>query len=356
MDVKIVRNAVEWVYGHGLAADPLTLFWHAGEPLTLRPEWYECAIAEAAAAVSSPARIEHRLQTNATLIDDRWCTLFLMHKFRIGVSLDGPARLHDARRRTRNGRGTHAAAMRGVHALQRHGIPFHAICVVTRETLRAADELAEFFLGEGIDRIGLNIEEIEGINNASSLVQEGARAEFACFLQRFLDRAERSGRLQIREADGLLGWLRSPQFGQVRGNEQNTPFEIVTVTHRGDIATFSPELVGLSDARFGDFTVGNVASTSLNEVLSSRRFQALWEEIRAGVADCAAQCSYFRLCRGGAPANKLAEHGSFRATETLFCKFAEQTVADVVLGHLEAEFQSAYQIQTDTRPARPHLT
>jgi uncharacterized protein len=38
MDLRTVRNAVEWVYDHGLATDPLTLFWHAGEPLTLPPD------------------------------------------------------------------------------------------------------------------------------------------------------------------------------------------------------------------------------------------------------------------------------------------------------------------------------
>jgi uncharacterized protein len=336
MDLQTVRRAVEWVYRHKLAADRLTLFWHAGEPLTLPPAWYEGAIAQAAAAIPNSARIEHRLQTNATLVDDRWCALFLTHKIRIGVSLDGPARLHDARRRTRSGRGTHAATVRGVRTLQRHGIPFHIVCVITRETLGAADELADFFLHEGIDRIAFNVEEIEGINTSSSLAMEGVAAQFAGFLTRFLDRAENSGKLQVREADGLLNWLRSPEFGRAGGNEQNAPFEIVTVTHSGDIATFSPELVGLSHARFGDFAVGNVASTSLDEILGSVRFQAMHEEIAAGVAACAEKCPYFKLCRGGAPANKLAEHGSFRGTETLFCKLAEQTVADVVLGRLEA--------------------
>jgi uncharacterized protein len=339
MDVRTVRRALEWVYRHDLASDPLTLFWHAGEPLTLPPEWYERAIVEAAAAVPRSRGIEYRLQTNATLIDNRWCALFLTHKFRIGISLDGPAWLHDARRRTRQGQGTHAATMRGMEALQRHGIPFHVICVVTRETLNVPEELADFFVSAGVDHIGLNVEEIEGINTSSSLAENGARAEFARFLARFLDRAEQSGRLRVREVDGLLNWLRSPEFGQARGNEQNNPFAIITITYNGDIATFSPELAGLSHARFADFTFGNVASTSLDEIVKSKRFQILSEEIAEGVAACAKQCPYFRLCRGGAPANKLAEHGSFRATETLFCTLAEQTVADVVLGRLEAEIR-----------------
>jgi uncharacterized protein len=339
MDERTLRQAVEWVYRYDLAADPLTLFWHAGEPLTLSPEWYERAIAQVATVVPHSAGIDHRLQTNATLIDDRWCALFLAHKFRIGISLDGPAWLHDARRRTRRGLGTHAATMRGMQALQRHDIPFHVICVVTRETLGAPDELADFFVDAGVDYIGFNVEEIEGIHTSSSLANEGARAEFALFLTRFLDRAKKSAQLRVRELEGLLNWLRSPGFDQARGNEQNTPLEIITITHNGDIATFSPELVGLSHPRFGDFTFGNVASTSLDQILRSKRFQMLCEEIADGVAACAKQCPYFRLCRGGAPANKFAEHGSFRVTETLFCTLADQTVADVVLTRLEAEIR-----------------
>jgi uncharacterized protein len=339
MDMRTVRRAVEWVYLYGLAANPLTLFWHAGEPLTLSPAWYEDAIAQVAAVIPGSARVTYRLQTNATLIDDRWCALFLDHKFRIGISLDGPAWLHDARRQTRHGRGTHTATMRGVRALQRHDIPFDVICVVTRDTLGVPNELADFFLGAGIDRIGFNVEEIEGINTSSSLADEGTRAEFALFLACFLDRTEKSTRLRVREVDGMLNWLRSPGFGQAQGNEQNTPLEIITITHSGDIATFSPELVGLSHARFGDFTFGNVASTSLDEIMNSRDFKMLCEEIATGVAACAERCPYFKLCRGGAPANKLAEHDSFRATETLFCTLAEQAVADVVLGRLETEIR-----------------
>lgn len=335
MGEQTIRHAVEWIYRYNLAADPLTLFWHAGEPLTLSPKWYERAVAQIATAVPRFAAIEYRLQTNATLVDDRWCEFFLRHNFKIGLSLDGPAWLHDGRRRSRQGLGTHAATMRGVRTLQRHNIPFHVICVVTRETLAAPDELAEFFLSEGIDRIALNVEEIEGINISSSLYNEETRGHFALFLTRFLDRAEKSPRLRVREVESMLNWLLSPGFDHARGNEQNTPFEIITVTHNGDIATFSPELVGLSHPIFGDFTFGNVASTSLDEILSSRRFQILARQIADGVTACAKQCSYFQLCRGGAPANKLAEHGEFSATETLFCSLAEKAVADVVLRRLE---------------------
>ena len=50
------------------------------------------------------------------------------------------ADLHDRQRVTRRGRGTHGRVMEGIARLRRHGIPFHVITVLTRETLDYPDE------------------------------------------------------------------------------------------------------------------------------------------------------------------------------------------------------------------------
>ncbi len=159
----------------GLAAPELAVVWHAGEPLTLPVDWYRDALAAAAAARPAGPILRHCIQTNGTLVDDRWCALFREHGMQIGVSLDGPARLHDAQRRTRAGRGTHDAVMRGVAALQRHGIPFHAICVIGDAALDAPEELVEFFAAHDILEIGFNVEEVEGVHTRSSSVPRPRR-------------------------------------------------------------------------------------------------------------------------------------------------------------------------------------
>ena len=38
------------------------------------------------------------MQTNGTLIDDAWAGFFSQHNYLVGVSVDGPAELHDALR------------------------------------------------------------------------------------------------------------------------------------------------------------------------------------------------------------------------------------------------------------------
>jgi uncharacterized protein len=341
MDHETIGAAIEFLYRERLAGDPLSVVWHAGEPLVLPPSWYEQAFAVARGAAPSQARLVHHVQTNATLIGDAWCDLFLRHDVRVGVSLDGPARLHDARRRTRKGGGTHAAVMAGVAALRRNGVPFHVICVVTREALEAADEIVDFFLAQDVGDVGFNMEEIEGVNSTSSLQGDvDITSRYARFIDRVLERAHGCGTLRIREEHNLREMLKAPNFGTLTGNDQNTPFAILTVGHDGTLSTFSPELAGLHHPRLGTYALGNVRTSTLAEVLSNPRWLALSAEVAEGVEACARDCPYFRLCLGGAPSNKIAEKGTAAVADTLFCRLTQMAVAEVVLHRLEASLQT----------------
>ena len=61
----------------------------------------------------------NNLQTNGTLLDDAWCAFLAEHRFAVGLSIDGPARLHDRSRPDRRGRPTHDRAMRGLRTAAR---------------------------------------------------------------------------------------------------------------------------------------------------------------------------------------------------------------------------------------------
>jgi uncharacterized protein len=339
MSLEILAAAVEFLNRENLTSPQTTVVWHAGEPLAVPVSWYRHATAVLA------ARWRHgwpqqAIQTNAMLIDDEWCGYFRENSIRIGVSLDGPASIHDARRKTRSGAGTHAAAMLGVKALRRAGLDCHVICVVGSQSLDAADQIMDFFLGEGFTQIGFNVEEIEGENTHSTLQREDAVRRFAVFFDRVLERAAAAAfPVSIREADSLRAVLRDPRFGNKRPNAEAYPLDIISISAQGDVSTFSPELAGLS-GRSGDppgFFFGNVMRDRLDDILHGDHFRQIASEIESGVAACRNTCRYFDVCGGGAPANKLAEHGRFDATETMFCRLARQVVTDVTLAHLERD-------------------
>jgi uncharacterized protein len=341
MSLTTLEAALQRVVEAGVLGDELSIVWHAGEPLVVPRVWYEQAFAAVQTIVPAGVRVEHHFQTNATLVDPSWCRFVREHGVRVGVSLDGPAFLHDAARHNRRGEGTHARAMQGVDRLQQAGIPVHAICVLGRASLDHPDAIWDFFIGAGIREVGFNIEERDGINQVSTLNSEADVVVFARFMARILDRyREDPDRLRVREIDRVVEALLDPAFDTYRGNAQNQTFGMLSVAWDGGIATFSPELLGTAHPAYGTFAFGNVHTHSLADVARDSRLRRISREILRGVVTCRADCPYFAFCRGGAPANKLAEHGRFSGTSTLFCQMTQMVVVETVLRGLEADLDA----------------
>lgn len=70
------------------------------------------------------------VQTNAVLIDRAWADLFAELDVALGVSLDGPAEVHDAERVDHRGRGSHARTVTGLRHVLAKGLDVSALCVV----------------------------------------------------------------------------------------------------------------------------------------------------------------------------------------------------------------------------------
>jgi len=316
------------------------LLWHAGEPLTMPIAFYDAATARIRQALERrglpPQTVSQSLQTNATVIDAAWCDCFERNAIHVGVSMDGPAFLHDAHRRTRTGRPTHAAVMRGIDWLQRRGIPFQVICVLTADALEHADAMFDFFVDHGITDVGFNMEETEGENAASSLERPDGEGRYRAFLERFWQRSMAAPEaLRLREFEGITALACSDQ--RMAATDMNTPFVIVNVDARGNVSTFDPELLSVQTEDYGDFSFGNVLQHSLRDLADSDKFQRVRAQIDAGVERCRRECAYFGLCGGGAGSNKYWEAGTFDCSETQACRYRIQIVADVVLAGMEQE-------------------
>jgi uncharacterized protein len=342
MEPATVRRAAQRLREDGLLGDQLTVVWHAGEPLTAPPAFYEQAFELLQAELGSAVSLSFALQTNAILIDDAWCRLFERQRMRVGVSLDGPAAWHDAHRRTRQGKGTHAQAMQGLQRLQAAGIECHAIAVVTAQALAEPDAFFDFFLQAGLHEVGCSFDEAEGAHVQSSLA--GQEAAHAAFLQRLLARSlAHGGGLQVRELAAAWRSIAAERAQtQWRGetfpdNAQVQPFSLVSVGWNGDFGSFSPELLGQPAPAWGNFVLGNVHQQGFFESAESPRFRRLWAEILAGVEVCRQRCTHFDWCGGGAPVNKFYENGRFDSGATLYCRSMVQRPFDAVLQQLESD-------------------
>jgi uncharacterized protein len=342
--MEVLSATIKKIFAADLVIGPLTIVWHAGEPLAVPISYYEEAFAEIRREAPADAEIRHCMQSNGTLLNETWCDFIKAHNVSIGLSIDGPAKIHDAHRKTRSGRGSHESAIRGLRLLQDHQIPFHVISVITNESIGHAEDIYRFFEQLGVSQLGFNIEEIEGQNTASSLSSSEAASEGIEAFMAAIFRLQKNagGRIQIREFDAALAKIRSQKslgnFEFPHFNEQVRPFGIVSVDCDGNYSTYSPELLGMTLPKYGSFSFGNILKDDFVEAVETKKFHAAFADIWSGIKLCQESCHYYHYCGGGAPANKYYENGSFASAETMFCRYSVKLPLDIVLNDLETSF------------------
>jgi len=106
--------------------------WQGGEPTLAGLPFFKEAVACMERFGGPGYNVANALQTNGTLIDDGWAEFFRTYSFLVGISLDGPAALHNACRISRSGKGSYQDAARGAGILRKHNVPFNALAVVSR--------------------------------------------------------------------------------------------------------------------------------------------------------------------------------------------------------------------------------
>jgi uncharacterized protein len=325
------------VFSSGWVGKRLDVVWHAGEPTVLPVSFYRHAMAIMDQYRPANLPVTHNFQTNATLLNEDWCDLLRRPDMRMGVSIDGPQRLNDAKRLSRTGGSTFAKAMAGIRRLRDANIPFHVITVLSNDSLGSARELHDFYAAEGIEHVGFNVEESEGDHVSGLQAGQATCDRYKAFLAEFWAIASRAGTIKsIREINQMLGAVYSgpwpgPGSPRTGSNMLTDPFSILSMDHKGNLSTYSPELLGQTNVEYADFTIGNVHTHSFQEVLHSPVLARMDRDIQAGVAMCLAQCAYFHLCGGGEPVNKLAENGSFASTATQYCRMTRMAVADLMI-------------------------
>ena len=331
VDDRTLDSLFTKLFASGWVSHRLNLIWHAGEPTVLPCDFYKHAFEIMERHRPDDIEVVHGFQTNATLLDDAWCDLFRTARVQVGVSIDGPQRLNDANRLSRSGRSTFGKVIAGIRLLRARQIPFHVITVLTSESLRSAQELHDFYVAEGIERVGFNIDESEG-DHVSGLTGGAATWNaYGAFMAEFWAIAAASRKIKsIREIDHM--WQRVYQNPHhVFPNILTEPFMVLSMDHDGNLSTFSPELLGQKNAKYDDFIIGNVNTDDFERLPDSPALVRMNGDIQAGVSLCREKCAYFDYCGGGEPINKLAENGTFASADTNFCRMTRMAIADLVV-------------------------
>jgi uncharacterized protein len=269
--------------------------WHGGEPTILGIGFFRKAVELQRRHKPAGWRVRNGIQTNGTLLDEEWGRFLAGEDFSVGLSLDGPAELHDPYRVTRGGKATHALTMRAYELLQKFRINTDILCAVHNLNVRNPLAVYRFFRSIGCRYLGFLpvVEQSPGTATGVSPHTPSAE-EYGAFLCKIFDEwiARDVGRMVVqtfeeagRPALGLEHSL--CVFREMCG-------QIPVLEHNGDL--FPCDHFVDSEHR-----LGNICETPLSRLLDSEAQRNFGEAKRSALPRCCLECEVLVMCNGGCP-------------------------------------------------------
>jgi len=273
----------------------LQLAWQGGEPTLMGLDFFLRASARARALLRPGQRLEQSLQTNGLLLDERWADYLREEGFLVGLSIDGPAPLHDAYRVDKGGHPTHARVERAARLLLAAGVDTNAMVCVHAANVDHPLEIYDYL----VDDLGFRFLQLLPVVEPGPPVS--ARTVPAAGWGRFLiaafDRWVRRdvGRVYFPTFEAALAsWVGlEPAMCVFR----ETCGEALALEHNGDLYSCDhyvrPENL-----------LGNVLETPL-AVLAHGERQRRFGSAKADLPGQCMRCEVRFACRGECPKNRI---------------------------------------------------
>ena len=293
---------------------PFVLFtWHGGEALLRGINFYRKAL-RLQQQYGRGREISNCIQTNGLLLNDEWCRFFKDNNFLVGISIDGPERVHDHYRTDYGGRGTFSRVMRGIELMQKHGVEFNTLSVINDYNVNYPVEVYRFFREIGsrymqftpiVESLGTRADGLELLTAddnpddkeiASWSVPPLAYGNF--YIRIFNEWVHRDvGRYYVQLFDATLACTVGEQPGVCL--YAKTCGHALAMEHNGDVYACDHFV-------YPEYLQGNILLNSLTGITLSK------EQIRFGndkydrlPLQCQ-ECKYLTLCNGECPKNRIA--------------------------------------------------
>lgn len=287
---RMSHETLERLIASYLATDqPQYVFgWQGGEPALMGVEFYR-EVTRLQQKHGRPGSIvANSLQTNATLLDDTFAAHLATYRFLVGVSLDGPAEMHDRYRRYPDGRGSHAQVMQALACLRRHGVEHNVLTLVTSANVERPREVFHYLLEQGL-AYQQYIPCVEFDAQGRPLPWTITGPQWGHFLCQVFDEWLRvRARVSVRLFDALLAVLLGelPPLCHL-GTDCRS---YLVVEYNGDVYPcdffVNPELL-----------LGNIRTDSWASLRRSERYASFGKQKAAWAEECEG-CEYVRFCAG----------------------------------------------------------
>ena len=135
-------------YIEGVTGEEVIFTWQGGEPTLLGLDFYRRAIELQKKYARPDLTIQNDLQTNGTLLDEKWCEFLKENNFLVGLSIDGPQELHDRYRVNKGGKPTFDKVFNAAKLLRQFELPFNTLTCINRYNARKPLDIYRFLRSE----------------------------------------------------------------------------------------------------------------------------------------------------------------------------------------------------------------
>lgn len=262
-----------------------TFVFQGGEPLLAGVDFFESF---AKKADDYGIKAHYAIQTNGTLIDEKYLSFFKKRNVLLGISLDGVESVHNVFRKTPDGNGTYKKVFENIKTVQKEGIEFNILTVVTPEVCQNIEEIYCFYMENGF-YFQQYIPCIDEMDSEQSVL---TNSEYADFLKKlfslyFNDR-QRGTPVSIRYFDNLIMKLNGILAEQC-GMNGNCSIQLVV---EGDGTVYPCDFYCIDGKE-----LGNINSHQLTELLNCKNARAFIQDNHIDIK--CKECKFFSICAGG---------------------------------------------------------
>lgn len=284
---RVIDSALE------LAGESDVYFtFQGGEPLLRGLDFYEAFVSYVQQVNSARAKVVYCLQTNGTLLDEKWCAFFKKNHFLLGISLDGTKR-QNANRVYPDGRPSFDDVMHGISLLKQYGVEFNVLSVLMHDTARSVRESYRFFKENGL----LHLQFIAGLAPFDSVRSDDdlymSCADYADFLDKafrlYYNDLMRGTSVSVRQFDNFVRLCAGYPAEQCGMNGVCTRQFVV----EGDGSVYPCDFYCTDD-----WLLGNIQTSSLAELAKTEKAKKFLLSSCVLPLRCKA-CRYLSVCRGG---------------------------------------------------------
>ena len=311
--------------------------WQGGEPTLMGLEFFRRVIALQARYKKAGQAIENDLQTNGILLDEEWCSFLKHNNFLVGLSIDGPAALHDEYRYSKGGTPTFERVMAAVALLHHYQVPFGALCVVNRKNARRPIDVYRFLRDQVRPRIIQFIACVEPTDfrsvepaAANSTVTDWSVAaeDWGYFLCRIWDEWWRRdyGKVFVDQFENVISQMLG--YGAQKCVSSQICGKALAIEHNGD-------LYSCDHFVYPEYRLGNILQVHEGDLAFSEQQKKFAYAKSDTLPRYCKACTYLDLCWGECPKNRFIKTPEGEAGLNYLCQGLKQFYAKATAARAE---------------------